>query len=350
MQRKPRGTHRALITTALLLGAGIPLASLAADAAIEQAYQRQFQDLAPDDVAGHVTLAEWCRDQQAWDLLTKQCSHVLNLDPNHARAKLLLKLARSRLGASGGSGPSAGAAAAGGSSAPTPAGKVRLLTDEQVQTLRRKELKLDRAERITVKFKNDVLERFWADWSVRQGLGRRDQTTYNKMHPAQKAQLILGKVKEYERAATEERPFNDIFSEDIEITNDPMIFKEYKTGVWPIMQKGCATSKCHGGPNAAGFSLYNERVMTDNMHYTNYLILHEYDSNGRRLVNRDHPQQSLLLLYGQPVGGDRSTAHPVDISVLYRTPRDPKYRTILNWVGALDLPAPDYGFSLEDLK
>jgi hypothetical protein len=329
----------------LLLTALVPLASLAADAANEATYQRKFQALAADDLSGHIDLALWCRQQEAWNLLMRQCNYVLTLDPNNVQASLLLELAKSKLPAPSDA-PAAGPTAGGAG----PTGKPGLLTDEQVQVLRRKELKLNLRERVRVNFKNDALNRAWAMIAGREGWTDADRKGFNRLSPVEQAQFIISKLRMYERSVGDAPQADDPIMKDIEILNDPWLFAEYKRRVWPIVQNGCAASQCHGGAQAKGFTLFTDRVMTDNMHYTNYLILHEMKVGDQKVINRDFPDQSLLLTFGLPPVGNQPAGHPVAIPTVFRSPSDRKYEVIAGWIRTMGLPAPEYGISVADLK
>jgi hypothetical protein len=337
----------------------------AADATTQQEYQRQFQALPAKDVDGHVKLALWCRDQEAWDLLATQANHVLSLEPDHRLAKLLLDLSKTKQGeapaATPAPTPAGGAVPSAASPAPaaaptTPAGaatasgKSGLLTPEQVQVLRRTELRLDGSERVRVKLINSVDERFFNYMTARENLTPADATAFKRLTPLEKAVTIISKVRDYQRAALKPEDFTDEFTQDVLIENDPLIFKEFITNVWPVVARGCATSGCHSGPQGAEPVLYNERRMTEEMHYTNYLILHDYQRDAARLINRDFPQESLVLVYGQPVAGNQSTVHPTEIRPLYQSGSDRKYVIVGRWISALGVPAPDYGFTAQDLK
>ncbi|NOX58978.1 MAG: hypothetical protein GXP29_09000 [Planctomycetes bacterium] len=315
----------------------------------ELAYRRQFQALDASDVKGHMTLAKWCREKEAWELLKKQCEYVLTLDPNHATAKIYLKLAETKLGVSTAA-PAGSSQGSSGGSAKRSSQPIRELTDEEVQILRRSELLLDRPERVPVKFRNDVLERFWDYMVIRENLTKKDKAAFNRLRPAVvKAQRILARIADYKRSSTEDFPFDDQYSSDIEIERDPAMFRAFVSPrVSGVIITSCATNRCHGGTDAGEFMLFNERNMTDGMNYANYLMLHEYEKDGERLINRDTPKRSLLLIFGQPDTTGPGTDHPTKVDVVFPNPRHVKYRNLLQWLTGLPAPTPDYGFSLAE--
>jgi hypothetical protein len=352
---KKNGARAALLVGAVatLLTVSIAQRAPAADAETLEEYQGQFQALPSDDVEGHVKLALWCRDQEEWGLLATQSKHVLTLDPDHRLAKLLLDLARSKGADPVVVDPADVAAGTSSTSSQPPVarqGTPGLLTADQVQALRHAELRLDGSERLQVEFRNQVDERFLDYMTLREGLTPQQAIAFRRMNPTQKAVTIIGKVREYERAALPEEPFDDDFSADVIIKNDPLIFKEYITRVWPIIGRGCATAGCHSGPKASEPVLLNSNRMTEEMHYTNYLILNDHTRGDARMINRDFPHDSLVLVYGQPIAGNQGTVHPAELRPIFQSPNDRQYVTIGRWITALRVPAPDYGVTAEDLK
>lgn len=313
----------------------------AADKAIESAYRRQFDSIKVDDVEGHLRLAMWCREKQAYDLLRRQCNHVIGLDPKNQQAKLLLELANTKLAASSTGDPDA--TPDDEQEGKTTAAGVKLLTDEQIQVIRRDMLNLEEPEKVRVKFKNDVLERFWTEVASRNNLTRRDRPKFFRLPPVKRAQEILRRVKYQD--------YDPSLAKDVEILTDPAIMKEFSTRIWPIIESGCATSACHGGRHAEGIAFVTERPWSDATVYTNYMILHEYKKGDARLINRDMPQDSLLLTYGRPASTvEPELRHPGDIPTVFLQTDQPTYQRVGEWLQQLPPPTPDYGFTLEYVK
>ena len=309
------------------LGVVLACGLLCAPAAIlaeepEAEYQQRFDALDPDDVSGHYQLALWCKDQKAYRLLRKQATYVLRKNKDHAPAKLLLELARRELEATGaddeaGTGPKT-----------TAPGALGLLTDEQIQFLRRAELFLDRPEQIRVKFSKDLLNRFFSEMEGTSGFDF-ERKRFFKLPPAEKAQLILIHAP-------------DTFGRDVEILTDPQRFQTFRRQVLPIVLDNCATASCHGTNGRGGWRIYSEKVLSTNQVYTDYLILHNYSVENDRLVNRDFPEESLILTDGLA----QTSEHSIPINAAFRDRNDRKYQTILDWVKTLAVPTPDYGLSL----
>ena len=318
----------------ILAGALIGIAFVAAaDDDLEAEYKQRFRSLAPDDLEGHLTLARWCREKEDYRLLKRQCTYILRQYGNNEPARLLLELARRELAAG-----QQGGGDASGSGTPRRGELGRILSDEDVQILRRSELLLYEPERVGVTFHNQVLTRFFAELEGTAAFAEfaRDRRFF-KLPAAEKAQLIL-------------RFAPQAYGEDIEIKTDPQRFAVFERRVLPIVLDNCATAACHGTKGPARWRLYNERTRSKNLVYTNYLIMHEFTHGDQRLIDRDFPEKSLLLTYGLPEaesGPDHPTNHPVAIDPPYRDRDDRRYREILDWIESLGVPAPDYGISLE---
>jgi len=323
------------VAVLLLLG-GAPVTLAGPDEDLAAEYNRRFRALERDDISSHYDLALWCRDQKAYRLLHQQATYILQRQSDHEPARLLLELAKRELvSAHGGDGkPPAGGAGPGGR------GDLgRLLSPEEIQTLRRSELFPDRSERVRVKFDRHALKDFFATMEGNESFpyGRKK---FFRLPPGEKAQVILKWAP-------------DTFGRRMEIVSDPQRFVDFQRRVLPVVLEGCATSACHGTAGSAGWRIYDDRVLSAPQVYTNFLILHEYERNQERLIRRDRPEESLLLVYGLP-RSERDAAdtreHPGEIRAVYRSREDRKYADVLSWIESLSPHPPEYGISLEGIS
>jgi len=333
----------------MLLGLSVA-AALVAAADVEAEYQKRVQALATDDVDGHLQLALWCRDQEAWTLLRNECTHILRLVPEHQQAKLLLQLARAKLSQkkeeTPPGGPSTPDDGAGGST-----DFARVVTDEEIQTMRRIELGLGRPDRVQVRVLTIPDAAKAADIAFADefyAADRQARAWFMNLGPAERAWFILSQATgDY---AQRYGPF-------IQINSDPAVFEEFERGVLPVIFEGCASAQCHGGENAKGFRLFTGRRLSKNQVYTNYLILNNYKQDGRkgpeRLINRANRRNSLLLFYGlsNPVVNELTPAvHPAPVDPAYRHDRDPKYVRVLRWIEMLSVVPPEYGIDVSPVQ
>ncbi|MCP4251329.1 MAG: hypothetical protein GY778_30200 [bacterium] len=313
------------VTVAAILATGA--ATLSADA-VEDEYKQRVRALADDDLSGHYKLALWCKEQEAYKLLRRQCNHILQRNPKHEQARLLRELAERKLDADGGDDEDGGGREAN-------RGKLgRILDKEDIQKLRRMELHLDRRERVAVRFQGSVLKEFFDEY---RDSGELEDATQGKafvrLPPPEKAQVIL-------RVAPE------TYGQQVELTTDPARFVDFERKVLPVVLENCATSACHGTNGVGRFRLYNDKVMPTRLVYTNYLIMHEFTQDGDRVIDRHDPERSLILRYGLG-SADPDGGHPVPIAAPFSSTNDRKYRAIRDWIETLSLPSPEYGISLE---
>jgi hypothetical protein len=333
------------LSVAVLLLSLFAAAALVPAADVEAEYQRRVQALAADDVDGHLQLALWCRDQEAWTLLRNECTHILRLVPEHQQARLLLQLARTKLGQKEETPSADPTAPTDGAGAATDF--ARVVTDEEIQTMRRIELGLGRPDRVQVRFLTvpDVAKT--ADTAFADeffAANRQERAAFMKRIPAERAWFILSQPgREHARR----------YGPYIQINSDPEVFAEFERGVLPVIQAGCASAQCHGGENARGFRLFTGRRLSKNQVYTNYLILNSYAQDGRKgpekLIDRAMGHHSLLLFYGlkNPMVNELTPGvHPVPIDPVYRSDRDPKYERILRWINMLSVVPPEYGIDV----
>jgi len=139
----------------------------------------------------------------------------------------------------------------------------------------------------------------------------------------------------------------------VEVLGHPESMHRFKTDVhrtWLISR--CAESGCHGGEEAGGLRLYNRagRINTDEAVYTNFLILDRYrTADGRRLIDVDDPERSILLQIALPrdsslfphpeVGGEDD---PAAFKPAFRSTRDRRFQQAVEWIESLYQPRVDY--------
>jgi hypothetical protein len=124
--------------------------------------------------------------------------------------------------------------------------------------------------------------------------------------------------------------------------------------------QNCATSGCHGGPGAVKFSLIQPSE-SDAATYTNFYLLQRYKKESKqaseslfargdlRMIDRQRPEQSLLLQYALP-GSIAAQDHPdvLNYKPALRNVNDPRYKLVLDWISSIRPVEPDYGIQLDD--
>ena len=128
------------------------------------------------------------------------------------------------------------------------------------------------------------------------------------------------------------------FLDRVHITSDPEFMRAYRRDVAPHLKASCAQSECHGAPKGKGelklFTIKNDRA-----DYTNFLILSLWEKNGKYLVDRRTPEDSMLLQHGLPTKlATAGFAHP-NVALrqpLFRSATADNYVRILNWIKILN--------------
>jgi len=91
----------------------------------------------------------------------------------------------------------------------------------------------------------------------------------------------------------------DLYSQ-IQVNSEPPslnLFRQRVHDTW--LMNNCATSRCHGGPDAGKFFLYRKNYKDERVRYTNFLILERLHLDPEwPLINYQKPEDSLILQYG----------------------------------------------------
>lgn len=300
---------------------------------VDAEYARRARQLKDNDADGHYGLAEWCRQQERWDLVLAEAKKALAANAKHENAALLARLAVRKLEAA----PPENK----GKPTTRPEPK-KYVTPEDIQKLRIAELRVRGPERVRVNFARGFVERFVEEMSGEPELDtREEQAGFNRLPSPEKLQAVI---------AISDHKYNDPyrFADQIEIVDDPYVFQTLKTRLMPAILKNCATAACHGGQEGAGgFRLLSDPP-TQQALYTNFLMLDSYVGKDGRVIDRDAPDKSLLLEYGLPpdVAEKPHPKTPTTIRPMFRSRRDPAVRLMQDWIASLRIPHPAYGIDL----
>ncbi len=314
----------------------------------EDRWNEAYAKLAANDVKGRIQAGRRAFDERRYDLAEKALKDAQAIDPNDPEASELLKLTQNQrrleksttgsetTGNSGTGTPPVGGTTAGW----------KTLDAEQIDKIKRIELS-DSDRKATVRFLNNVLKKYH-DSDPNIGM---NFTEFSRQPSNVKALMII-------------KNGGDL-AKDVEITNDPETMLNFRKDVLPLVQQGCATSACHGGNNDASkaFAMITPSANSAEV-YTNYYVLHKFKKNVSEsavegmfnatyasMIDRVHPDSSLLLQYGLPEQ-NADHKHPKVRGyngIFNRAKEDPKYKTISNWLSSLNRLEPEYkiDFKLE---
>jgi hypothetical protein len=302
----------------------------------EQEYNKRLAAIDKNDADAHVALAQWAESQNLLQIAREELKAALTINKNHERAALLLERVNARLGIKEAVDTAPAASAPTGTAATVVVGtaattKAGTLSDEDIFRIRLAELTSD--DRVNVKFRNKVLERF-----VESQRGQEPFTDTNAAKvflakpPLEQAQYILSKVGENDTA----------IRDDILVQDDPRFMQDFRR-IWPYFENTCASVRCHGAANGqGGFKLINASAGNRNNDYMNFIYLSATVTDSKRVIDRGNPEDSLLLQHALPANLAK-TPHPRKIDPIVPNASDERYKKVLSWISNLHKPyQPQY--------
>jgi hypothetical protein len=314
---------------------------------IDDQYLARHAKLKDNDVKGRIELAQWANQNGRADLAVAALTEARKIDPMNKEAGTALDSAEAQLEldqanakakkpavaatqpATGGTPDATAPVTPAPAVAAAPPLERRLLTDDEINIIRQKEMKADDAK-VKVKLENGVAKKYLAT-------GGHDAAAFNKLSAEGQALEILAN-------GTPE------MAKDVRITTDPAPLADFKTRVYPLIASGCASTACHGGMKAGNLSFFPKETTAGL--YTDFYILQTYsttiDGTKYLLMDRDVPKHSLVLQYGLP----QSVGIPPHPKVPGFRPRfksdsDQPFADVSDWLTtSLQLPQPDYGIKV----
>ena len=295
---------------------------------LQDELSKKLNAVKSNDARGYYRVACWAYDNglltEAKKILTEK---ALKLKPDYEDAKLLLKLIKIRLAEKKEKGQTT-TTPSGPAGKPSKKPKIPLLTKEDIYRIRLVELKPD--DKVVIRYRNKVLERF-----IKSMRGKDEfadpgfEKTFRTWPRIKQVWYILRNTSR----------FNTTIRDDILIETDPSVMRVFRTRIWPIIASTYGSPSCYGGVKGRdGLKLINGPSTNDQIIYTNFYILHKYERNGLKFINRDDPDMSLLLQYGLPKKVAKVPRPPYIKKNIFTGPDDPKYKLIKNWILSLHHP------------
>ena len=208
----------------------------------------------------------------------------------------------------------------------------RVLTDDEVNLIRVYEIDFDNPPRVIIDPAD--ARAFFEDFG--------SSPRIPPDAPSRNA-LVVGDPMKIVRLAFELKA-RDFYSK-IRVVGDPAtlgLFRRNVHDLWLI--PNCATSRCHGGPDAGKFFLTNENHAEARVRYTNLLNLLMGNSNDIPLVDFTDPNRSILIQYALPKE-EATTPHPPVKGwrpVFGRKLNPEKLANTLSWIRSMYQPRPVY--------
>ena len=224
---------------------------------------------------------------------------------------------------------------------------LRRLTEKEVSRIRYLELrgirlrKEDAPDRVIVEIPKNTVDDFLVEMQGHKDFQEEaTRKAFLKLTPAQKLHYIAA----YKGAA---------YADRVLIKSDPEVFVEFKKRDFlkKIIVNGCATSGCHGKNNdsSVGFHLFDDPKQTAAKVYADFVILNDLQVGGALMINRAHPEDSLLLSYMLPQKDVvPALRHPgkVEYRPIFRNKNAEGYKRLEKWITSLKHPSENYGVHL----
>ena len=288
--------------------------------------------LAAGDVRGRLVLSRRAFQIRDYAMASVLAGQAAKIDPNDRDAADLLNLIRRQVTmeerATGAANAQRSQRTVGGAADPTQAIPVVLMGDRDMNALRQAELRPGDDNSVRVRFNNDVRRRFVS-------LPQTNAAAFAELTAFQQALAIIREGSAEMRA-------------DVILTGDPTAIHSFRSVQRQILG-GCAATQCHGsmaGGNFVMFPLPDSDAVT----YTNFYLIMKYARINReqpasifggagarvRMINRQHPRQSLVLQYGLPPDL-AETPHPrvPGFKALFTSTADPVFGRTAEWIASL---------------
>ena len=302
---------------------------------VPEEYAEKTRDLAKTDIEGRYKAIKWLyglSTDQADRLAVRELRGLLADQKDHQQARLLMELIQQRIkdrnkpddGGGNGSKPDKPDSGNGQTEHATRPGKARTLTKEERNLMKVIEVVLDDKPRIAISDRDmiDFYDKYREDPALADYRGRRGRTAFLNLDGYQKMDIIFRtKASDYYKK--------------VSINDEPQPLQTFRQKIaGGLVGRHCGS--CHGGGKAPGLHIITERATGEEVAYTNLLILSRAKSRNLPLIDRNVPNESLLLQYGLPREEARYP-HP-DVrgfKHFFSGVDDPRFAEAVSWVNSL---------------
>lgn len=300
-------------------------------------YQEKRAGLEADDYTGRYNLARWLYEQndpEADQLAGRELQALLRVQPDNEQAKLLLNMVVERIrqrqqgdSAARPDQPRDNGARTGPDGVPA---RPRLLSAEQCNLLQIYEIDLSTEPRIVVprKTAEELLERYRTNDSLRDYLGRNGLARFISLPDYRQLQIMF------------ECQARDLYDQ-VQIREEPASLQYFRTQINPNLVVRYMLR--YFKPQLEHVYLVEERPNRIEPAYTNFLMLHRAQLEGRPLIDRDQPRESMLIQWALPRENAQFPAPEVRGWRPYFTGlEDRRLAETEQWIRSLLFPSPRY--------
>jgi hypothetical protein len=311
---------------------------LKARVTLTEQFEEKRAALAADDFNGRTDLARWALDQKTSEgnkLALAELDAILKARPDSDLAKTLHNIAADRLK----NDPSVKPAPEKPTPekpapekpevapADAPKGAPRILTPEEINTIKVYEVDLGRKPPPLVVVPPDVVDDLLKNYrdnsELDPFLGREGEKKFRTLDPLDKLRMIFA-VKA-----------RDLYPR-VQVRDEPANMTNFKTKVHSnYLLRRCG--ECHGEGKTPGLYVITQRAQQEATVYTNFLLVSRtVTSGGIPLVFKNDPDKSALLQFGLP-RSEAVTPHPdvKGFKPYFTSRKDSKYSDVLDWIKGL---------------
>ncbi len=208
------------------------------------------------------------------------------------------------------------------------------LTDEQISLIRLWELPADLSElKPRIIIPRETIETLFDEYADRDEIpkGRRGQNELRRAQGWEQLPFLFA-VRARELYPT------------VRVIEDPPVMKTFRSQIAPLYINGYFANN-FGSGNVDGLMLFGGKGDPVRAAYTDFYILHNFRLGNAYMIDRDKPDESLLVQWGLP--RDQASYKAPDVPgwrPFFTGKDDPKFTTIVEWIGSL-YKAVDYGIS-----
>jgi hypothetical protein len=309
------------------------------DPTFREQYEHFKKVIRPGMTAERLRLCQWLVEHREWELAATELDAMIEEEPLEQARELRriveaqLEIIRQRELAA-----SAAEEAVDVPSRPsTPVDSAGLITDEDVNIIRVYEIAFDDPPRLTVRPE-----------TIRRLIDRYSDNPLVPAAASERAAMFRADPLALVRLMFRLRA-RDLYHE-IQVETEPHamnIFRQRVHNAW--LMNNCATSQCHGGPDAGVFMLHRKRYTEPRVRYTNFLILERLSVDPDwPLINYQRPEDSLILQYGLPRHLARK-AHPEvpGWSPVFAGRQNRMRDHTVEWIRSMLRPRPVYPVTLK---
>jgi hypothetical protein len=301
--------------------------------------------LRDDDLAGRLALAEAMVERQAWELARMEFASLARTFPNDPTVQQRLGVVEAQIAIR--QAPKAQSVVTDPTTAQpsdvrdeaSPATRqiagVTLLTDAQINAIRLWEIDLSRSP--AVRIDAETIDLFFDRYRVvlpERFRGEEGRRAFRRLKPADQLDVFF------------DAKARDLYPR-VTAVSDPPSMQAFRMKINPGYINRFVAPKLGSGA-VEGLRLIPGRPYTDvPSAYTNFYALDRFTHQGRRMIDRNVPEDSLLLEWGLPRDLARFPAPLEGLDSYFKSRDDPRYVEVRDWIASLYSPRPEYGIELE---